>query len=423
MKTYLIVCIILLFIFSPGHLLAQGETALPFLNFNPSPRLTGMGLLGTAYPNEDPAGFYYNPAQLGHTSQTNNISLQVYPSGVDWGVPAFLRNIGLGYKYKNLSFNVGYNFSKLLGGLNLSAGFGYIHSKFDFGNFNVTGPDSPTPLYTIDQYDRFDAYGFGVGIDYFVQFSAGITYKNIHSQMPGYTFAGVTTFEANISAIDYGLLLTVPLTKLVDPQLQFSLLRNIPASPYLNLSLGYANLNVGNEIYYIDPAQADPLPRTARLGYTISAGLNIELNNSTLKALSYDFTVDDDASLVQRDTASSKPSYKDFFGNIKIGRNLIGLKSDNYVVVHKGHNINLLETISFQIGRFDGRGYYNERTSGFGIQTKGIFTLLKSFSKNDIVNFIADHLDVQYYSTKLFADSAGETKFEGINLIWYGMML
>jgi hypothetical protein len=156
-RTFLVIIIFIL----SGNLYAQYETALPFLYLNPSPQLNGLGMSGTAYPTYDPAGFYYDPAQLGYISQTNNISMQIYPSNVNW----------LNYNrinYRNASFNIGYNFEKLLNGLNLSAGFGYIHSKFDYGSVNVTGPDSPTPLATIDEFDEFDAYGLGVGIDYFV---------------------------------------------------------------------------------------------------------------------------------------------------------------------------------------------------------------------------------------------------------------
>ena len=180
---------------------------------------------------------------------------------------------------------------------------------------------------------------------------------------------------------------------------------------------------MGDGIFYIDPNYADPMLTIARLGYTVSTGINIRLNNSLLKALSYDFTVDADDNLVEIDSVTYARTYKGLLGDIKIGRNLIGLKSDENIVVHKGHNINLFETVSFQIGRFDGRGYYNDKSSGIGIQTKGIFTMLKSFTKNNILNYIADHLDIQYYSTTLFVDSGLDTKFEGINLVWYGMML
>jgi hypothetical protein len=403
MKTILRAFVVLIAIVFTGKLFAQSESAIEMLYLNPSPRLNGLGMLGTSYPNDDPAGFYYNPAQLGYISQTNNVSLQLYPSNVDW--------LGINLiKYRNTSFNIGYNFSTLLNGLNLSAGFGYINSEFDY-NYSSS-------------CDKFKAYGVGLGIDYFIQLNVGITYKKINSQMSGSLDDGkIVLSTANISALDYGLLLTVPISKLIESDLQFFILKNMPVFPYLNFSLGYAKLNIGDKVSYLDAAQADPLPRTARLGYTISTGLSVKLNNSILKAIEYDFTVDADDDLIKSEPVTYTKSYQGFLGDIKIGRNLIGLKSDDNVVVHKGHNIVFLETISFQIGRFDGRGYYNDKSSGLGIQTKGVFNILKTFTSNSILNMIVEHLDIQYYSTKLFVDSAFETKFKGINFVWYGMML
>ena len=67
---------------------------------------------------------------------------------------------------------------------------------------------------------------------------------------------------------------------------------------------------MGNEISYVDPAQADPLPRTARLSYTISTGINIKLNGSTIKAIAYDFTVDTDDDLNESDPYTYSHSYQ-----------------------------------------------------------------------------------------------------------------
>lgn len=67
---------------------AQGEAAVPFLLLNPSPSLSAMGATGSALPTNDPFGFLWNPAQLGYTSQTNNLTFIFYPTPVDW-IPSF----------------------------------------------------------------------------------------------------------------------------------------------------------------------------------------------------------------------------------------------------------------------------------------------------------------------------------------------
>ncbi len=385
---------------------SQGQTALPVLQLNPSPRLNGLGEIGVSLPNHDPYGFYYNPAQLGYMSQTENLSYQLDPSTSHW-MPYVFHGV-----YKNTSFNIGYNFEKLLNGLKLSAGFGYIHSKMDYGL-------SGNPILN-DSYDGYNAYGFGVGLDYYIQISAGLTYKSIHSVLPSFSFNDSKSVEADVSTMDYGLLMTIPVTKLIEPDLHFNVLQSIPAMPYFNISMGYSQLNIGKEIYYIDPAQSDPLPRTARLGYTLSAGLDIKLNNSILRAFEYDFIAEADNILAQVDLTNNTVNYQGLTGDIVFGKNLIELKGDDNVTVHKGNNFSFFETIDFMIGRFDGQGFRQEKSYGFGVRIKGIFTLLKAYTSDRVFNYIADHFDVQYYSSTLFPEDVRETKLSGLNVSFGG---
>jgi len=53
---------------------------MPFLNMSPSPLLSGMGQVGTALPNEEAYGFYYNPAHLGQFDQKIHGVFQFYPA-------------------------------------------------------------------------------------------------------------------------------------------------------------------------------------------------------------------------------------------------------------------------------------------------------------------------------------------------------
>ncbi len=387
----------------------QVGAALQVLTLNPSPRLNGLGMVGVSFPNDGPYGFYYNPAMLGYMSQTENLSYQVDPSNGHW-MPDIFKGT-----YKNSSFNFGYNFEKLLNGLKLSAGFGYIHSKMDYGSLNAN------PALN-DSYDEYDDYGFGVGLDYYIQINAGLSYKSTRSLLAAYSSNGSKVYEADVSSMDYGLLMTVPVTKLIEPGLQLNLLKEIPAVPYLNVSMGYSQLNIGKEIYYIDPAQKDPIPRTARLGYTLSAGIDLKLNNSTLKAFEYDFIAEADDYLITRDPNTFAVSYQGGFGDINVGKNLIQLKGDNNVVVHKGHDFSIFETVEFMIGRFDGTGYYQEKSYGFGIRARGILTLLKAYTSDRIFNYIADHVDIEYYTSTLFPDDFRESKLQGISVMFGGFM-
>ncbi len=387
---------------------AQGEAAIPVLELNPSPKFDAMGMVGTSIPNDDPFGFYYNPAQLGYNSRNNNISFQFFPSKVNW----------LGFNnvsYNNTAFNIGYNFQKLLNGLSLSAGFGYIHSKSDYGTFGV-----------VDNYDEFNAYGIGLGIEYnYIRFNIGLTYKKINSKLGSYIDQNkiLHNTEASPSVIDYGLLITVPVVKLINPNYTMFTYYDIKAIPYFNVSIGYARLNQGGEVHYIDPSQADPLPRTARLGYTFSTGFDIHINNVSIRMLSNNISVDASDILINVDTnivSSFEYSYQGGIGNIQFGRNLIELKSSKNVTVHKGHCFSFFDTFSYMIGRFDGGGSNNRKSSGIGIRAKGILQLLKTTIHTPIYNYIADHFDVQYYSTALFEGSGIQTELKGLGLTFSG---
>ncbi|HEY7751623.1 MAG TPA: hypothetical protein VH917_04970, partial [Ignavibacteriaceae bacterium] len=127
MKTTSFLTAILFFSFFSASNFAQGEAAVPFLLLNPSPSLSAMGATGTALPTEDPFGFIWNPAQLGYTSQTNNLSFIFYPTKLEW-IPVWNADLEL----SSIALNAGYNFKDLIG-FPLSFGFGYSNVKFDYG--------------------------------------------------------------------------------------------------------------------------------------------------------------------------------------------------------------------------------------------------------------------------------------------------
>lgn len=95
----------IIFILFPFATNAQGYAALPSLGLNPNPQSFGMGMSGVSLPTNDPLGFYFNPAILGYSSQSNNLAIQFYTNKVSW-MP------GLYYyttSYNNTGITAGYN--------------------------------------------------------------------------------------------------------------------------------------------------------------------------------------------------------------------------------------------------------------------------------------------------------------------------
>ncbi len=197
MKTNLLALLTISFLLSSQNIFSQSEAAFPFMLLPTSPSLSGMGNTGTSIPTDDPFAFLTNPAQIGYSGQKNDLVFEFYPSKIKW--------LGIGYyTTKNLTLNLGYNFKKLLG-IPISLGFGYVNSKtnlsFDF--------------YPNREEDDYNAYSFGVGLDYSIQFYAGVTFKKINSKIENYIGDRGGSFSANANAIDYGFLINVPVLNLL----------------------------------------------------------------------------------------------------------------------------------------------------------------------------------------------------------------
>ncbi|MEO8398796.1 MAG: hypothetical protein ABI550_03165, partial [Ignavibacteriaceae bacterium] len=261
-----------------------------------------------------------------------------------------------------------------------------------------------------------NAYGLGASINYGIIFSAGITYKDIYSQLGSLQINSTDKGSTKANAIDYGFLITVPVIKLIDENYCFDFFNNSKIVPSFNYNLGYSRLNIGKEIYYVDPAQKDPLPLTARLGQTFNFGFNFQNNEISINLLNYDLILEADDILIDG-RSNNEVSYQGFLGDIDFGKHLIQLKGDNKVVVHKGHAISFVETVTLLKGSFHGRGYMDIRqTDGLMLSTNGLFKWVSSQINNGPLKFITDHLELRYISSSIFNNSDIETNFSGLSV-------
>lgn len=408
MKTTSFLSILFLFnLFSVTNF-AQGEAAVPFLQLNPSPSLSAMGATGTALPIEDPFGFLWNPAQLGYTSQTNNLSFMFYPSKVEW-IPVWNADLEL----SSIALNAGYNFKDLVG-FPLSFGFAYSKVKFDYGTFIITDPGGPDPVGTFEPEDYYNAYSFGLGLDIGVQLSVGYTIKDVTSilsDQPTGEEQGTGMAETTVN--DFGILLNVPVLKLIDDKMQIQLDENLFALPTFNFSMGYSKSNIGDEIYYIDPAQADPLPRIDRLGYGISTGFDLEADDFKINAFNLLFTVEAEDILVGWDGTTK--FYQSTLSDLKFWKNIVQIEGDEKIVSRTGTKLEFVESFAYYFGHFSGRGYPDPRkTNGYELRAKGLLKLSALWAKHPVTDFLRDHVDIRYYNTNYFAGHDFETKMTGL---------
>lgn len=207
------------------------------------------------------------------------------------------------------------------------------------------------------------------------------------------------------------------MSKLIDQDAKPIIVGNIPILPSLDFSIGYAQTNIGDKVYYVDKSQVDPLHRIARLGYGLSAGMKLPGNIDNIEIFHLDFSVDAEDYLIVRDSSGQIGPYQKFLGDIKIGRNIFGIRGDYKVNSHSGLKLELLESLDFMWGHIA-----NERmlqtTNGFGIRLKGLLKFITDQRKNPAFSFIADHFDLRYYKTTYLKDSLVETKFQGIEILF-----
>lgn len=303
--------------------------------------------------------FISNPAQLGYFSLENNFALSFLPNKTYW-----FNSRSPNLSYNNYSFAAGYNFGKYNGNLPLSVGIGYIHNRFDYGRYSFNYSGNPGSVGTFESYDSFDGISIGASYKYYLIFNLGISAKffnSVLSDQPTAEESGAGKTKG--SAWDFGAMVITPVSELLFKDAGVKFGKDLLFKPVFNFTLGYSFTNLGKEIYYIDPAQADPLPRTARLGYSFDLGVKMSAGRNTIKAINYSFTAEAENSLI-KNTNNGNVEYNGMLGDIKLGRNLIDLKGDNTVIVHKGHIAGFFETFILISGRYYRAGSQNFKPAG-----------------------------------------------------------
>ena len=408
---------LLFLLLSTIKIYSQGEGALPFTTLQQSPLLLGAGQIGAAIPSDDVIGFYYNPAILGYTSLNNHASIYFMPNNTNLAPPVeyvTINNYGLG---------LGYNLKTTKLDLPISLGLGYIHNKIDYGRYPIYTNQEPVIVEETESYDLFDCFSLGIGIDYYIKFNLGISLKSFESQLGGrFVDGAVQKYLADGTMLDYGALLIFPISDLLLKNVKFEIDNSNKISPITNFSIGYSLTNVGDEIFYVDEAQKDPLSRTARLGYTFDLGFDLELKEAKINLINYSFTAEANDILIEsRDELHPNLAYQSGLGDNNISDDLISLKSNNKIVLHRGHIFRFLDTFILTSGSFNGRGYAEPReTNGLGFTTKGIFKLINSSSDNCTIKYITNHFVIEYFKANLDYIENNQINFDGLSIHFVG---
>lgn len=370
-----------------------GSSAVPFLLISTSVEANGMGGIMTTANSSSPTSMMFNPAHLGISSQTEFFSTETFSRKTQW-LPQFgLSDLWI----NNYSMMYGLRFSGEKSP-NISVGIGYSRVFLNLGRFIVNSELGPEPTATFDGYETSDNFCIGVGIDLGVTLAFGSTIKKITSQLsPIGTAQERPANSGKAWASDLGLIVKFPLFSLIKKENEHRL---HTLTPFFDITTAYALNNVGGRISYLDAAQSDPLPRTARLGWGAETGLHYRSEQIDVPLITLTIAREAENLLFQRDNNGSWNYDGLPLGNIDIYKNLIASKADGYISVRRGFSVNVFETATFRQGSFEGDGNLSYQTSGFSISTRGISKIISSslpaVTGFNPVEFFFMHLEIRY---------------------------
>jgi hypothetical protein len=256
-------------------LFAQGEAAVPFLLLAPDSRAGGVGESGTGLADNS-AAIFWNPAGIAFQTGT-----EISITHSNW-LPQF--KLDLFYDY--LTFR--HYIEELDGSITASVTY------MNFGEFVRTGETDPTPLGTFRSFDAALTLGYATKVHQ--DWGLGFNFRLIHSRLSDFSVGqekgkGVaTSVSFDIGTMWRPLSLKIPFT-------------DIDIGGQLSVGMNLSNL--GPKIYYIDKAQADPIPTNFRLGFAYRI-FGDEFNSLT-------YTLDFSKLLVSRDSTGSKEFYEAIF--------------------------------------------------------------------------------------------------------------
>jgi hypothetical protein len=420
-SAYVLLTIVALLLSPVSSRSQGGATAVPFLLIPPAPEGLGMGGGSASVPTTDAIAPLINPGQLGVFSLANLLSASTYLPRSSWLPQYQLPDMSYGVT----AVNAGYNFRSLLSlPFDLSVGLGYSRVSLDLGTFNVTSSSGPTVIGTFQAKEYADDYTVGIGLAYYARLGLGYTYKRIVSAL-----SAVGTEQENsagtgkTSAADIGLLLDVPILRIVSAISGASLDIAPQTAPFLDLSLGLVRDNVGDAMTYVDPAQADPLPRSAVVGLSLGTGITMTSGKTDWSLLAVRVVHQADQVLVTRHNDGTF-DYLSGFGDISFWDNVVLGKSNPLVTSRRGWELQVGEFFAWREGTVDAPGFATYTTSGYSISVGGLMKLFRALHHSPEADgswwgFAMDHFDLQFHSGKYDQTAgAGEsTMAQSLNLV------
>lgn len=392
---------------------AVSEAAVLSLMITPSPQARAMGeSFGNVWA-DDPQALWANPAAAGFFARNNMLGWN--SSKMDW-LPAF----GSDMWYKSYAAAGGFNLKS-----SLTLGFGLNHHNLNLGK-QVHTDETGAVLGTFKSYENATSLTAAVAYNGVVQASLGLSVKFIDSNLAAGVSVGGKEADATAeaSAYDFGGIIEWPI--LASLKKDQTTLFGQPAQFDITPGLNYSIQNIGDEITYIDAAQKDPLPRTALLGYNLSAKIHLPKFDSDLISVKYSHDVH--SMLIDRKSDGTF-TYTGGLGDIRIWDHLIRYRIDseterieyedgyyetkteydNVILTH-GLQVNLFGAVYFRFGGYtDKPGQVEYDSKGYGVNFMQVIRVLLDVSRKQVVSHALErfvkNVDIEYNYSELDIDA------------------
>jgi hypothetical protein len=220
-------------------LFAQGgQSAVPFLLLAPDSRYGALGESGAGLADNS-AAIFWNPAGLAF--QTGS---EVSITHSNW-LPQFKLDLFYDYlTYKQYFEEVGGTISGSI-------------TYMNFGEFIQTGEQSPDEIGRFRSFDAAATIGYATKLH--PDWGLGLNFRVIHSRLSGEITVGNQRGSGSATSVSFDIAGMWRPEKLVLPLIDEDLGNRF--------SVGFNLSNLGPKIYYINKAQADPIPTNLRLGF------------------------------------------------------------------------------------------------------------------------------------------------------------
>jgi len=379
---------------------AQSDAGATWLLISPSATMNGMGEIGVCLPDIDPISAYYNPAN--GVQSYKSISSVYSDIKFDW-LKNISSNIDLKYSYAGINLiPMKYPFQIVINKQIFLLDLGEYRFVEEYGTLVKT------------QYSQMKAAGYSIATRYSgklwkipLDISTGLSRKNVKQDLTNYSNNRQSSGSSENIFYDTGVLMSIPLKLNVKNRWNFSL------SP----AFGYSISNIGDSIVFIDHTKADPSPRLARTGISLSAKMVLPDGWNL-----FEYRIGKAASdllVVSRDSDEEPIRYQSGFGDIDFIKHIIQSKSDPDLEISRGYELTFLDLYSYRFGRrINVSGECDLFETGYRINSTGLLKLFDFLTDTKQFSELSQYLSIQYNYAKWseeFGHPLDNTEFSAYN--------